>query len=100
MDHNLVLHNYKDGTPIGVLNTPSLFNSTGHRLNPVSMYLLPTFNLNEEQYTKNAPIYISSLFTGSFYSKFSGICYKFFDYYICVYACGYMAWQRYRYKAL
>jgi hypothetical protein len=100
MDHNLMLHRYKDGTNIGVLNTPALFNTTGDKLNPVTMYMLPTFNLNEKEYNQNAPIYISSLFAGYIYFYFSNLCYKFFDYYCCFYACRYLAWPRSRYKGL
>lgn len=64
MDRNVTLYYYPDGNPVGALNTPSLFNSTGHKLNPISLYSKPSFDLNEPEYLKQAPIYITSLFSG------------------------------------
>ena len=45
-----------------VLNTGSLFNSTGHQIQAISLYNKTTYDLDENSYNANAPIYITSFF--------------------------------------
>jgi OPT oligopeptide transporter protein len=73
MDTKLTTNYYADGTPTGALNTPTLFNSTGHKLKAVSLYMLPSFDLNEAEYKKQSPIYITSLFAVAYATNFLSI---------------------------
>jgi OPT oligopeptide transporter protein len=46
-------------------------------MNPVSLYLKPSFDLNEESYQKQAPIYITSYFAVCYTMSFIGIAAAF-----------------------
>jgi hypothetical protein len=61
--------NHISSSPFGgVLNTNSLFNSTGDRISAVSLYDPVTYNLNVTKYEENAPIYITEMFASKFYN--------------------------------
>ncbi|KAJ2998788.1 hypothetical protein HDV02_004028 [Globomyces sp. JEL0801] len=72
-DQTLSLHKYPDGTPVHVLNSAALFNSTGHRISAVSLYQPVTFDLNEQEYQKQAPIYITPFFALVYGASFLSI---------------------------
>jgi OPT family oligopeptide transporter len=56
-----------------VLNTVMLFNSTGNRLNVLSMLDQSNFDLNEVEYQKHAPILLSTYFALSYAGAFIAI---------------------------
>lgn len=62
VDSHLSKENYSDGSPIGCLNSPSLFNSTLNHISPISLYLKPNYDLNIAEYEKQSPIYITTFF--------------------------------------
>ena len=59
------------------LNTGSLFNRNGTQLAAVSLYNTTTFDLNEEAYQKQSPIYITSFFAMAYASRFLSIAAAF-----------------------
>ena len=52
--------NYRDGTPFPAINTPKLFNSTGHSLKITTLMDRTTLDLNAAVYNRNAPIYLTN----------------------------------------
>ncbi|KAJ3323512.1 hypothetical protein HDV06_001789 [Boothiomyces sp. JEL0866] len=72
-DQELHIHQYSDGRPIPVLNSAALFNSSGFHISAVSLYEPPKFNLNEDRYQLESPIYISSFFALAYAASFLSI---------------------------
>ncbi|RKO97434.1 hypothetical protein CXG81DRAFT_10581 [Caulochytrium protostelioides] len=74
MDQKLSLGNKAmDGTPIPVLNSPSLFDRNGDPLRANLLYDATSFNLNTTAYAMHEPIYITSAFALNYASSFMTI---------------------------
>lgn len=67
MDSSLRSH----GLP--VLNTGSLFNKNGTAIDALSLYNRTSYDINQEAYKENAPIYITTFFALSYGASFLGI---------------------------
>eukprot|EP00842_Homolaphlyctis_polyrhiza_P002300 jgi/Hompol1/3070/HPOL_006320-RA len=72
-DQKLSVFKYPDGAPIPILNSADLFNRTGHRISAVSLYDNTTFDLDENVYLRQAPIYITSQFAVTYATSFLSI---------------------------
>lgn len=81
-DQGLKVNYYSDGTPIPVLNSVALFNSTGYRISAVSLYQTPSFDLNETKYAQQAPIYLTTFFALSYGASFLSIMAAFMHVYL------------------
>lgn len=56
-----------------VLNTGSLFNKNGTAIDALSLYNKTTYDINQEAYKENSPIYITTFFALAYGSNFLGI---------------------------
>ena len=52
------------------LNTPWLFNVTGHRIRARDLYDKKTFDLNLEAYNKQGPIFLTEMFAMDYMTNF------------------------------
>ena len=72
-DQLLHLVQYPDGTNMPVLNSVSLFNATGDKMDALSLLNPVTFDLKEAEYLQQSPILLSTYFALNYAGSFLAI---------------------------